>query len=97
MVATCDQGRLARDSTLVDSRQPCESDSAHGWCLIVADKLLCCLYFHAVHNARDDVLARLRAVLEQQRIVNESDHFSVPLPNGTMARLPCMPMMPLCD
>ena len=47
-------------------------------------------------QCRDDVLARLRVVLDKQRIVNESDHFSVSFPDGTMARLPCMPMMPLC-
>ena len=32
IVAARDQGLLAGDSTLVDSRQPCESGSTHGWC-----------------------------------------------------------------
>ena len=57
----------------------------------------CFLFVRAVHIARDNTVELLRKVLEKQRVVHESGHFSVPLSDGTVSRLSCMPMVLLCD
>lgn len=44
-----------------------------------------------------NAIRRLRDKLIEQKADKDVGFFEVPLPNGTMARLPRMPMVSLCD
>ena len=55
-----------------------------------------CLW-HIVLADRMNAIQRLRDTLIEQKADKDVGFFEVPLPNGTMARLPRMPMVSLCD
>ena len=94
----CERGNVAKRALSQSNVLPCENGSAHGWhccgnCILDARSSVVC----PGQESRGSACQLLRKKLAEQKKDCGPGFFDVPFPDGTIARLPSMPMVPLCD
>ena len=94
----CERGNVAKSVPAQSNVRPCENGSAHGWrwcgnCILDAWSSVVC----PGQESRRSACQLLRKKLAEQKIDCGSGFFDAPFPDGRIARLASMPMVPLCD
>ena len=89
----CERGNVAKSLPAQSNVRPCENGSAHGWrccgnCMLDAWSSVVC----PGQESRRSACQLLRKKLAEQKIDCGPGFFDVPFPDGTIARLPSMPM-----